>query len=173
MVYGFARQSGGVVDVESYLGDGSRFSILLPRSISAVQPYSAKSCAEHSTELPKKTILVVEDENNVLKLTVQRLEQMGHHVHQASNGFEAFELFKTHRNIDIVFTDMIMTNGMTGHELARKIRKVDEEIKILITSGYSEELFKNEGSIAEDITLLKKPYSSVELARSLKDLYTN
>ena len=116
-----------------------------------------------------ETVLVVEDEPRVRRLTVTRLRDLGYAVLEAANGPEALELVQQHPEIDLVFTDVVMPGGMTGADIARKIQAKQPDVKILFTSGYAEPDLVRKG-IAKGAFWLKKPYTAADLARTLRSI---
>lgn len=169
IVYGFARQSGGAVEVSSETGVGTRFSLYLPRAEGVVPDSRTDLDIPARKYLSSKKILVVEDETSVRKLTTRRLRNMGHDVVEAGNGPEALAQFTGHNNIELVFTDVIMTDGMTGFELAEKIRERDAQVRILLTSGYAEDHLDSDRLQSSGLHLLKKPYTNAELEQAVFD----
>jgi len=162
MVYGFARQSGGSVSVYSEHNQGTVFTLYLPKSESSVEQSNSQA-AESVPKMQRKTVLVAEDEDRVRKLTRRRLEKLGHDVILAANGYEALALFKQNEHIDIVFTDVVMTEGMSGYDLAMAVRELNPDIPVLLTSGYAEDIVNNEKLKTHGLLLLRKPYHQTEL----------
>lgn len=167
MVYGFVRQSGGFVDVQSNPGKGAEFSLYIPREIEKNDEQHAYKESNLVQATYSKFILLVEDEDAVRKLTRRRLEKLGHSVIEASNGYEALELFKRTEGIDIVFSDMVMTAGMNGIDLAKSIHEIRPKIAFLLTSGYATELLESHKLEELGIPLLRKPYTVKELENQL------
>ncbi|MEE9333262.1 MAG: PAS domain S-box protein [Granulosicoccaceae bacterium] len=167
MVYGFVRQTGGFVDVTSDADRGSAFTLYIPREHSNCTQNSQNQESKYLVSKKSKTILLVEDEDGVRKLTRRRLEKLGHSVIEARNGYEALERFKRTEGIDIVFTDMVMTAGMTGYDLAKLIYGIEPKISVLITSGYASELLDPKKLDKLGISLLRKPYSIKDLEHQL------
>jgi PAS domain S-box-containing protein len=169
MVYGFARQSGGHVQLYSELGQGTTARLFLP----ATTPTSA---AEGETADPAPTarprtddcILVVEDDARVRRVVVARLEEEGYRVIEAADGKDALARIAEHPEIRLLFTDIIMPGGMFGDDLAREARRLRPTLKILFTSGYAEPSLAGR-ELAEG-SWLKKPYTSTELTARLRML---
>ena len=169
MVYGFARQSGGHVQLYSELGQGTTARLFLP----ATTPTSA---AEGETADPAPTarprtndcILVVEDDARVRRVVVARLEEEGYRVIEAADGKDALARIAEHPEIRLLFTDIIMPGGMFGDDLAREARRLRPALKILFTSGYAEPSLAGR-ELAEG-SWLKKPYTSTELTARLRML---
>ncbi len=166
MVYGFAKQSKGHVQLYSEVGHGTTVRIYLPR---ADDPDGAQSAPPRADLIrgSGETILVVEDDQRVRRLTVTRLRDLGYHVLEAANGPEALSLLPNHPEIALVFTDVVMPGGMTGTDLAREIQSKRPELKVLFTSGYAEPDLLQKG-IARSGTWLRKPYTTADLARTIR-----
>jgi PAS domain S-box-containing protein len=164
-VYGFARQSGGDVEVRSRLGDGASFSIYLPKITSQVEAAS-ESARENSYAAAKgMRVLVVEDDERVGEFSAETLRDLGHEPVLVRSGAEALELLaQDDLRFDVIFSDVLMA-GMTGLELAKKLREQYPGLPVLLTSGYSDVIAK-EGSFG--FPLLKKPYSVEALSRALR-----
>jgi PAS domain S-box-containing protein len=164
-VYGFARQSGGDIRVESRVGEGTTFTLYLPR---IVQPAPARKEAQRRRgEAPMKRsrILVVEDNADVGAFATQLLAELGHETKLAANGREALDLIQAEENgFDLVFSDVVMP-GMTGIELAQALRETRPDLRVVLTSGYSHVLAQ-EGR--HGFELLHKPYSVESLTRILR-----
>lgn len=169
MVYGFARQSGGHVQLYSEPDEGTTVRLFLPaptpepgEETDNVDP--VPSSKPHADEC----ILVVEDDARVRRVVIARLEAEGYRVIQAANGREALSIIAAHPEIRLLFTDIIMPGGMFGDELAREARSLRPNLKVLFTSGYAEPSLAGRG-LAEG-SWLKKPYTAQELATRLRSL---
>ena len=143
-VYGFARQSGGQLEIDSNIGRGTTVRIFLPRLI-----------VEEADRADKLgTVLLTEDDPDVLTIAAETLQLLGDEVHTASNAAEALAILEQGTPIDILFTDIVMPNGMNGIALAREARRLRPDIRVLLTSGYSRdrlEAGENMDSIAKPI----------------------
>ncbi|MFQ5971092.1 MAG: PAS domain S-box protein, partial [Alphaproteobacteria bacterium] len=137
MVYGFVRQSGGHVSLESEPGQGSTLRIYLPRTDGDLAVAEPGRVAE-KTGSRGETILVVEDDERLRRVTVQRLSDLGYEALNAESGQTALSMLKDGAAIDLLFTDLIMPGGMNGDELAREARRLRPDLKVLFTSGYAE-----------------------------------
>jgi len=163
-VYGFTKQSGGEIDVDSQPGEGTTFSLYLPRTkapnaADALSPIEQVVAAEAS-------ILIVEDNDQVGEFASQLLGDLGFITRRAANAREAIAILEhEHELIDIVFSDVIMP-GMDGVELGRQIRKRWPALTVVLTSGYSHVLADD---ARHGFALLHKPYSVDELSRVLRD----
>ncbi len=171
-IYGFAKQSGGHATIYSEVGQGTMVELYLPR---ADGPSPADEAAiEAPAELPAargETILVVEDDERVRRLTVVRLGELGYRVREARTGMEALALLANKsvaREIDLVFSDLVMPGGMSGLDLLRAARALCPDCRFLLTSGYAEELVDQGPVGAQYVRLLHKPYRQVELALAVR-----
>ncbi len=163
-VFGFVKQSGGEVIVDSVPGEGATFALYLPRERN-MTPIITDPAPAICPEQASLRILVVEDNPDVGKFAISALADLGHAIVFARDAEEALDILdgQTTR-FDVVFSDVMMP-GMTGIELGLEIRRRYPEIAILLTSGYSE-VISREGSHGFD--LLRKPYSMGELAAALQ-----
>jgi PAS domain S-box-containing protein len=172
MVYGFARQSGGDVTIYSEEGKGSTVNIYLPRSMEEADV--ARPAARASTEIHAgqgERILVVEDDSRVRLLTIRRLRSLGYDVVEASNGPDALAAFERDPAIDLVFSDLVMPGGLSGYELCLQIGRLRPGVRMLLTSGYAEELVQGNMPAGQNIRVLRKPYRTADLARILREVF--
>ena len=161
-VYGFAQQSGGSITVGARAERGATFQLLLP--LSAEQPQPVRDAPDEVVPLERSgTVLLVEDNAAVSIVASDYLEQCGFNVLHASSAEAAIENLGARRDIDLVFSDIVMP-GMSGLELARLIRDHHPEIPVVLTSGYSD---RTADALEEGFVLLRKPYSLDELRKSL------
>jgi CheY-like chemotaxis protein len=167
-VYGIVEQSGGVIEVESALGQGTTFVVYLPQAERAAPVIHAPE--EQSISEGSETILLVEDEDRVRTLAARMLKQQGYTLLTASNAQEAIEICSGHSHpIDLLLTDVIMP-GENGVELARKIQAQHEGIRVLYISGYTDDTIGNKGAFEPGVTLLQKPFSPAELAGMVREV---
>jgi CheY-like chemotaxis protein len=168
MVYGFVRQSDGHVTIESTAGVGTTVALYLPR---ATQRPDAKVEAIQAEAVPggSERILVVEDNEDLLEATSEMLTTFGYQVLRARNGAEAIEMFGSGEEFDLLFSDVVMPNGMNGVELAREARRLSKGIKVLLTSGYSGDVMERHRAVGE-FPLIGKPFRLGDLARRLRSI---
>ena len=167
VVHGVVRQHDGFIRVTSQMGRGTRFDVYLPASVGPVTAVPAPSldAARGGTE----GILVVDDEEAVLRLAILALQRAGYRVFAAADADEALELFGEHRSeIDLVLSDPVMPK-VSGRELMREIRKLGSDVPFLFSSGYSDGGVHRGFVLDEGIRLLTKPYQLDELKRKVRE----
>jgi signal transduction histidine kinase/CheY-like chemotaxis protein len=170
MIYGFVKQLGGHVTIYSEVGQGTTVNLYLPRAgAPAVERHASPSMAAPESRL-RRVILLVEDDERVRQLTVTRLKMIGHDVIEARDGFEALNLLQSGAHVDLVFTDMVMPGGLSGRDVAHKARNLKPGIKVLLTTGYAEELANVDDLEQESLKVLRKPYRQAELAMVLREV---
>ncbi len=168
-VYGIVQQHGGWVEVESTPENGSTFSVFLPATDRCASDSGAGNQAPAQPPGGKDTILVVEDEAAVRSLVVNLLQRFGYRVLPAESGLAALRVWAEHReHIDLLFTDIIMPDGMTGRDLARRLQAERADLKVVFTSGYSAELASLDATTVESLSFLQKPFSPAQLAEAIR-----
>jgi CheY-like chemotaxis protein len=166
MVYGFVRQSGGHVTIQSAPAVGTTVNLYLPKSTQA--PHSETAVAQlQDAPAGSGQVLVVEDDEEVLKVTLEMLSALGYHAVSASNGTEAIQILKSDKKFDLLFSDIVMPRGITGVELAREAKQQCNGLKILLTSGNAEDVLERYGAVGE-FPVIRKPFLRAELAQYLK-----
>jgi len=169
MVFGFVKQSGGHIRVYSEPGEGTSVKMYFPRSQAKQQPDVTNRAGRKITG-GTETILAVEDDNAVREHVTTQLRGLGYHVLEASSGAEAMEIFKQTPEIDLLFTDVVMPGGIGGRELAESARKLRPDLKILYTSGYTENSIVHHGRLDPGVKLLNKPYRREQLAAKVREI---
>ena len=167
--FGIAQQHGGWLSVSSELGQGSTFSLFLPRhrnaQASAPQTLTTKPVLQRGSE----TILVVEDDATVRSIVLQVLNTHGYRIHQAVSGLNALEMWEQcEGEIDLLLTDMVMPGGVSGHDLAQQLLGKKPSLKVIYTSGYSAEVFRGDFVLPEGVNFLRKPYRAEELLTAVR-----
>ncbi len=168
MVYGFVSQSGGDIEIESEVGQGTTVNLYFPRNVigtTASNPEDRETPAQTSRRL---RVLVVEDEPMVLSLAERALQALQHEVITAEDGPQALQQLQADNKIDLLFTDLVMPNGMLGVELARLALELQPELKVLFTSGNPAML---PSDLREEMSrmgpILHKPWTRADLKKAL------
>jgi len=165
MVYGFVKQSGGHLKIYSELGHGTIVRMYLPKANDMeVKQAEHDSAILQTLPCGSETILVVDDDASLLKVSKSLLENMGYTVIPARNGAEAIEVIEAGDDIDLVFTDMVMPGGISGTELAEVARNCRPGIKVLFTSGFTDTVMFSREEVGDRAMLVTKPYEEHELA---------
>jgi PAS domain S-box-containing protein len=167
MVYGFIKQSHGHVGIYSELGHGTSVKMYLPRASS---PAAAITDEPASLEDLRgfETILVVEDDDLLRRNVAHQLGSLGYQVIASANGHEALEVIRAGSHIDLLFTDVIMPGGLNGPDLAVAAREILPALRLLYTSGYTENAIVHDGRLDPGILLLNKPYVRSQLALKVR-----
>jgi CheY-like chemotaxis protein len=169
MVYGFVKQSRGHVKIYSEIGHGTRIMIYLPRAAAAERVAEEPGASPRAALSGHETILVVEDSDAVRRVAVNILRGLGYQVEEAEDGPSALRILERPGHIDLLFTDLIMPNGIDGQELSRRARALRPGLKALFTSGYSEQFIKGRGPTEAGVALLSKPYRTKQLAEAVRN----
>jgi PAS domain S-box-containing protein len=177
-VHGIVRQAGGHIDVDSQINRGTAFIMYLPQSTDSITDSTTGSSSHSQTEFGNKsnvkgeeTILLVEDEASVRLVVQKLLNKSGYNVLTAGYGQEAINKFREYAGtIDLLVTDVIMPQGMTGRELAEHLLSEHPDIKILFMSGYTDDIVSPQDLMRPGMAFLQKPFALDELARKVKDM---
>jgi CheY-like chemotaxis protein len=166
MVYGFIKQSGGHVSIYSEPGQGTSVKMYLPSTDAEQEPSSQPVEAEVTGG--SESILLVEDDPMVRSFAKKELVSLGYRVVEAANAPAALDLLRGSEVFDLLFTDVVMPGGMSGKQLADEALKVRPALKVLYTSGYTENAIVHHGRLDPGVTLLPKPYRRKELADKVR-----
>jgi PAS domain S-box-containing protein len=170
MVYGFVKQSGGHIRIESEVGQGTTIRIYLPRSMQAedqlidIDSTPVKGGSE--------MVLVAEDDESVRDTVVAMLNDLGYRVLKAKDAQSALTIIESGMPVDLLFTDVVMPGSLKSTDLASKARERMPHLAVLFTSGYSENAIAPGGRLAVGVELLSKPYSRDDLARKVRHVLT-
>lgn len=174
MVYGFIKQSGGHIAVYSEPDVGTVIRMYLPVADTddVAQDTARTSTAIQSSNRSKSsgTVLLVEDDELVRRYAEKQFRELGYTVISACSGYEALSLLNNHKPVDLLFTDVMMGDGMNGPELAKAALEIQPDLPVLFTSGYSENAISNQGRLQAGTILLSKPWRRDDLAQKLEKL---
>jgi len=167
-IHGIVEQSGGSVEVASELGRGTTFKIFMPRVVDA-QADSGKPEAVVAIG-GKETVLVVEDQAVVRRYAATALRTFGYQVIEAENADEALQVCERERDrIDLILTDVVMP-GLSGRELADRLKQLRPEIKVMFMSGYTDDAIVHPGALEKGAEFIQKPFSPDQLAIKVREM---
>ncbi len=168
MVYGFARQSGGNVSIESEPGKGTTVRILLPHAGSELlPPVDEPEVKEEPPFGHAKRVLLVEDDKDVRASTVFLLEALGCEVLEAADASPVPGMLEKDPTIDLLLSDVVLPGGKNGVELAREAKQIRPDLKVILVSGYPEGILENAGLGTTTFRVLGKPFSIDALSQAL------
>ncbi|MFO7914059.1 MAG: PAS domain S-box protein [Desulfotignum sp.] len=169
-VYGIVKQNNGFINVYSEPGQGSTFKIYLPRQHSSAEETASAAHSERSIPTGNETILLVEDEPEILEMTGTMLEEKGYSVLSAASPTTAIQIARARTDrIHLLITDVIMPE-MNGRDLAEKVRNLYPEIELLFMSGYTANVIVHQGMLNDGVAFLQKPFSITELAEKVREV---
>jgi signal transduction histidine kinase len=171
MVYGFAQQSGGAMQIRSDPGRGTVVRLFFPR-VGAPRVSAAPSTSQRATATGSETILVVEDDDMVRGYVEGELKALGYRVIVTRNGPAALAILRSPEKVDLLFSDVVMPGGMFGTELAKEATRLRPDLKILLTSGYTERPVEAVDGIGRKVQVLHKPFRRHDLAATLRSVLT-
>ena len=167
MVFGFVKQSGGHIKIYSEEGHGTSVKMYLPRATGLNQT-AAEALISATIEGGDEVVLVVEDDSLVRRYVMTQIASLGYTTLEASNASEALQIVDAVGTIDLLFTDVIMPGTLNGKQLVDEALKRRPTLKVLFTSGYTENAIVHHGRLDSGVLLLAKPYRKSELARMLR-----
>ena len=168
-VFGIVQQHQGWINVYSEVGHGTTFRIYLPRLAGVFEPKAAPP-ALAAMRGGNETILLVEDEEPLRVLVQMALSRLGYRVLEAPTGVKALEVWKTHREeISLLLTDLMMPDGMSGIELAHRLRQKNPKLKVVYMSGYSADVVGKDLPLEVGVNFLTKPFQAHKLAKTIRD----
>ncbi|WP_018989163.1 PAS domain S-box protein [Aromatoleum toluclasticum] len=170
MVYGFVKQSGGHVKIYSEPGTGTTVKLFLPIVTRPAGTLPTDAPAPRPDASGCETILVVEDEDDVRELVCRVLGGLGYRMLQAPEGRTALALLSQHPGIDLLLTDVILSGGMNGPEIARQARQLRPDLKLLYTSGYTGNALLELEAIPGEFRMISKPYVIEDLAQMVREV---
>ncbi|HEY4070794.1 MAG TPA: GAF domain-containing protein [Sphingomicrobium sp.] len=169
MVYGFAKQSGGHLLIESVEGEGTTVELFVPRSAETAQARQAREQAELPTGQGER-ILLCEDDEDVRRFSSETLSDLGYEVIEASDAASALDAMRQSGRVDLLFTDIVLPGGRTGADLAREARALQPDLKVLFATGYARSSLEERQEPGSSIELLLKPFGVEALAMKIRDI---
>ena len=167
MVYGFAKQSKGHVSILSTPDAGTLVTLYLPRSLST-DSVADEVAGVNLVQRGHETILIVEDDALVRAFVAAQIEGLGYHTISATDANEAQAVFDSPATVDLLFTDVVLPGSRNGRQIAEAAVKQRPGLKVLFTSGYTDNAFNSEALLDSDVLLLVKPYRVGELAKMIR-----
>lgn len=170
MVFGFCKRSKGYIKVYSEIGIGTTFRLYLPREQDQEQKTITNN--QYPITLPRghETILIVDDEEDLLDFIKDSLEALGYQIVTANNGEQALEQLDKKLDIDLLFSDVVMPGNINGYELAEQAKEKYTHLKVLLASGFTNKAIAHNAQAGFDANLLGKPYTHTELAKRIRAL---
>lgn len=169
MVYGFVKQTGGHLKIDSEPGHGTTVKMYFPR-FSGNEPAPQVGDRETTVLGGQETILVVEDDNLILEQLNTQLSELGYEVITATEGETAIKILHERRDIDLLFTDVVLPGGINGQQIANSAKEFRPTLKVLYTSGHTENTLIHNGRLDPQVELLNKPYRRAELASKIRKI---
>jgi CheY-like chemotaxis protein len=166
MVYGFVKQSRGHVKVYSEPGQGTTMKLYLPRGDGGAAPRDSVVPGDEPRGV--ETVLLVEDEDMVRIYARDQLIALGYQVLAVADGTQALALIDTRDDIELLFTDIVLPGGLNGRQIAEAAVLRRPGLKVLYSSGYSENAIVHHGRLDRGVQLLNKPYRRIDLARKVR-----
>jgi CheY-like chemotaxis protein len=171
MIYGFARQSGGQVRIQSGIGRGTTVSLYLPRHLSdeEAMPLQPQPAADPGIGR-EATVLVIDDEPAVRMLVAEVLEDLGCRALEAADGPAGLKLLRSEARIDLLVTDVGLPGGLNGRQVADAARAVRPGLSVLFITGYAENAVIGDGRLEPGLHVVAKPFSLGLLTKRIRDL---
>jgi CheY-like chemotaxis protein len=169
-VYGFVRQTGGHIRIYSEVGEGTSVKVYLPRARGEATERDSAEQPALSSGGGAETILVVEDHEELRAFSTGVLRELGYNVVEARSGRAALDVLQTSGNFDLLFTDVVLPEGMSGRELANEATRYRPRLKVLFTTGYTRNAIVHDGKLDAGVNLISKPFTYEQLAAKVRAL---
>jgi CheY-like chemotaxis protein len=171
MIYGFAKQSGGQVRIESTLGHGTKIHLFLPRFDGEGQSSDEQRDFSRAPRAGDgETVLIVDDEPSVRMLIGETLAELGYAAIESGDGASALQVLRSDARIDLLVTDVGLPGGMNGRQVADFARSVRPDLKVLFITGYAEKVVIGNSGLDQGMAILPKPFAMDGLANRIKEL---
>ena len=170
MVYGFVKRFNGFIQIYSEVDIGTTLRIYLPRATATEANVVNETSNDPNMPTGTETILIVDDELDLLHLADDYLTTLGYKTRLAENASQALDMLTKHKDIDCLFSDVVMPGGMNGYELAEQASKNKPELKILLTSGFTSKTIAQNGQVRFSVQMLSKPYRKTDLAQHIRQI---
>lgn len=167
-VYGFIRQSGGHVRIYSELGEGTTVKLYLPRATEQDVDAEPAPDVEHGADGGSETILVVEDHEDLRAYCVAVLQELGYRVLEAGNARRALDILQADTDVALLFTDVVLPDGLDGRDLAREAQRRRPGLRVLFTTGYTRNAVIHNGRLEPGVRMIGKPFTFTELAARVR-----
>ncbi|NOX08855.1 MAG: response regulator [Gammaproteobacteria bacterium] len=168
MVYGFVKRSSGFINVYSEKNVGTTLRLYFPHAVATEDDVVKKHITEEEPPLGSETILIVDDEVDLLHLADQYLTDLGYRTYLAENASQALAILAKEKGIDLLFSDVVMPGSMNGYELAQQATEQKMDLKVLLTSGFTSKTIFQTGQQQFSMRLLDKPYRKIDLAKRIR-----
>jgi len=169
MVYGFVRQASGFVCIDSQARQGTQVHLYFPYTATPVLRQDKPVCEPSSHALNQATVLMVEDDSEVLRLVKELLSNLGYRVLSAPNALEALCILEKTPEVSLVFSDVIMPGGMSGIDMARLLQIERPDLPVLLTSGFISQSMDSQEPMDSEFNILRKPYHRNDLANAIRE----
>ena len=170
MVYGFVRQSGGQIRIQSELGRGTTMRLYLPRHAGEVEATEKAGAAESVQTGDGQTVLIIEDEMSIRSLMAEVLEEAGYRTLSAQDGQSGLRILQSGRRVDFLITDVGLPGGMNGRQVADAARVARPELKVLFVTGYAENAAVGDGQLEPGMGIITKPFEITTLAKKVREM---
>jgi len=168
MVYGFAKQTGGHISIYSEIGHGTTIRLYLPRAGVGDIEVTTEDYGGTGTEGGNERVLVVEDNASLRETVVAQLEVLGYQVIERDGPQTALEVLRSEAVIDLLLSDIVMPGDLSGYDLVAEGMKLRPGLRVLLTSGFSDEMVSRNGKTPPGVQFLAKPYRFQDLARMVR-----
>ena len=170
MVYGFVRQSGGQVRIQSELGKGTTVCLYLPQIVDAAAEEEDTPRMEDIECADGQTVLIIDDEPTIRMIVVDALQEQGYKVFEADSGPNGLRILRSDERIDLLITDVGLPGGIDGKQVADAARQERPELKVLFITGFAQKAIIADGALASGMSVITKPFDLLALRQKIRDL---